>query len=159
MIVFSIILERLWPTMFNALHKAGSCKNSKHKKSPVHHSLVKEPGEIMKKKTTKWGQTVPAKYVDILNIIEWLPSKKVGINNKALTLAGFVEHICPLTAVWHKFLCKNCCLKLSPAFSWVCDRFFWNAACMFSAKIGKARQNSQYTLELEISAGQLSNKG
>lgn len=159
MIVFSIILERLWPTMFNALHKAESCKNSKHKKSPVHHSLVKEPGEIMKKKTTKWGQTVPAKYVDILNIIEWLPSKKVGINNRALTLAGFVKHICPLTPLWHTFLCKNCCLKLSPTFSWVCDRFFWNAACTLSTKIGKARQNSQNTLELEISAGQLSNKG
>ena len=159
MIVFSIILERLWPTMFNALHKAGSCNNSKHIKTPIHHSLVKEPGEIIKKTTTKWGQTVPAKYVNMLDIIEWLPSKKVGINNRALTLAGFVDHICPLTALWHTFLCKNCCLKLSPVFSWVCARFFWNAACMFSAKIGKARQNSQYTLELEISAGQLSNKG
>ena len=43
-------LQTRWrlPTV-SAVHKAGSCKDSKHKNPAIHHRLVKYPGEIIKK--------------------------------------------------------------------------------------------------------------
>lgn len=45
-IVIFLVVIVITTFTFVALHKARSCKDSQHKNPPIHHRLVKDPGEI-----------------------------------------------------------------------------------------------------------------